>query len=437
MSQKKQELKAVVSRDDIEMVVRRASLAAMTEEGQSEINRASNETRGCIRVTAKKGEIVFDAGVSRFASRHVVKVTEGSMTAVEAEGESCVPAKEFKEVVSKIPSECGVGLYYKYQPSEPDPSTPEALKSLMPDGILSVGAIRKNRSVSKAHIESYPTEHVAAVEYPAVADLKVILSAPSKIIKEAYGAIQFTVNPKDANEQLNKVALYDAGDTVYFMGTDTRRCAIFPVKKASLAAETAFSDEENGRPIPVTLDAEYLAPILAATGDEEVVTIAADTEGKYLYLFCGPSSYRINRLARSLAAKYPDYRRMFSMTAGPVLLLDRVECQLNLDMMRPANNARGQYTFDKEGGIIRLSGKGLQAIKGADGELPYKQVGGDPVKSTFICLHTDYFREAVKQMKAENIRFSLSKDETKVRVEDETDPKFFYFMQVMRLNEAV
>jgi DNA polymerase III sliding clamp (beta) subunit (PCNA family) len=358
------------------------------------------------------------------------------MAAVEAEGAACVPAKEFKEVVSKIPPECGVGLCYTYQPVEPDPSTPEALKSLMPDGILSVGAIRKGRSVSKAHIESYPTERFAAVEYPDVAGLKLILSAPSKIIKDAYGAIRFTIDPKNANDLLNKVALYDSDDTVYFMGTDSRRCAIFPVKKASLVASAAFSDEEYGRPIPVTIDAEFLSPILAATGDEEVMTIAADSEGNYLYLFCGQSSYRIKRLARSLAAQYPDYRRMLSMTAGPVLLLDRVEFQLNLALMRPANEARGKYTFDKEKGIVRLSGKGLQAIKGADGELQYKQVSGDPVRSAFICLHTDYFREAVKQMKSENIKFSLNKDENKVRVEDETDPKFFYFMQVMSTNAA-
>ena len=101
MSQDKKELKVIVSREDMEMVVKRASLAAMTEEGQSEIARASNETRGCVLITAKMDEIVFDASVSRFSSRYVVKV--GSSATVEAEGQACIPAKELKEVISKIP----------------------------------------------------------------------------------------------------------------------------------------------------------------------------------------------------------------------------------------------------------------------------------------------------------------------------------------------
>jgi DNA polymerase III sliding clamp (beta) subunit (PCNA family) len=112
MSQKKSEMKVVVSREEVEMVIKRASLAAMTEEGQSEIARASNETRGCIKITAKDGEIIFDSGVSRFASRHVVKAGEGSASAIESEGEACVPAKEFKEVVTKIPAECRIVLYF-------------------------------------------------------------------------------------------------------------------------------------------------------------------------------------------------------------------------------------------------------------------------------------------------------------------------------------
>lgn len=433
---KKSEMKIVVSRDEVEMVVKRASLAAMTEEGQSEISRASNETRGCIKITAKDGKVSFDAGVSRFASRHVVMAGDGAPASIEADGEACVPAKEFKEIVSKIPSECRVVMSYSHQPPEPDPTTPESVRSLLPDGVLSIGAMRKDRVVGKAQVESYPSEHFSQAGYPEASSLKIVASGKASSIKGPCALIAFSINPNDVNELLNKVALFDGGDKVYFVGTDSRRCAIVPADKSTFDQSSDFGVEENGRPVPVLIDAEYLNPILSSVGDEDVVTISTDEAGEYLYLSCGGSAYRISRLDKTMAMKYPDYRRMLSMPIGPVITVDRKDCSVALGMLRPANKDRARYLFLRDENIVRMSSRGVAAIKSGEGTVPYKLTGETALKGDNICIHTEYFCQAIKQMAAEGVKISFSTDEMKLRVEDETDPKFLYFMQVMNPNEA-
>jgi DNA polymerase III sliding clamp (beta) subunit (PCNA family) len=134
--------------------------------------------------------------------------------------------------------------------------------------------------------------------------------------------------------------------------------------------------------------------------------------------------------------KYPDYRRMLSMQIGTVLLLDRAECKIILDVVKAANKDRAKYILVKDDSVVNVSGRGIAAIKGAKGCISYKLASGAALKNDTICLHTGYFLDAIKQMDAENVKFSFSTDEMKVRVEDETDPKFLYFMQVMNPNEA-
>ena len=57
-------------------------------------------------------------------------------------------------------------------------------------------------------------------------------------------------------------------------------------------------------------------------------------------------------------------------------------------------------------------------------------------KARLSVLTPKYLSEGIKRMSCENIKMSFSDDEKKVRIEDETEPKFLYFMQVMSTSEA-
>ena len=427
-------MKVVIPLRALRMACSRGCLAALTAEEQSEIARASNETMGYVMISAKDGKITFDAGVSRLASRHVIKASEGAAARIEAEGEACVPAKEFNDLASHMPPESRIALSFTHQPPEVDKSTTWTVKILRPNGVLSVRAIKNNKIITNGQIESYPTERFASLDYPDLSVLKVVIRGKAKFIKESHGSIAFAINDIDAT--LNSVALFDGGDTVYFVGTDTRRCAIAKAKKSDFEKYSDFNVEENGRPIPIQIDAEYLTLILSAASDEDVVTVAMDEAGEYLYVFCGASSYRIHRCHKSFDRHYPDYRRMLSMPTGSVILVDRQECKTALKIMLNASPYHAQLMFSGNESLVRMSGRGLKAIKGVESILAYKQVSGNPLKSRTIRLDPSYFYKAIKRMTSEQVKLSFSVDETKLRVEDEVDPKFLYFVQAMNPGEG-
>jgi len=429
-------MKVVIPVEAMKTAVSRACLAAITGEGQSHITSeikemldffrsASAEIMGCVRIAATDDGVVFESVISRLQCQHILHDCDG-VTIVE-KGEICLPATELNAVCSTLLRDSDA-VSLSFVPVLQ--GTEDPIDALLPNGNVEIGAVRGNKVVAKTMVESYPTTVFPTVEFPSAGTVKVVLSGRTAAFRGCHLAIASTIGPiLCPDSPLNNVALFDGGDHVVFVGTDSLRCAIVTAKKSDFEKSSDFNVEENGRPIPILIQAEYLKPILSAAADDDVVTISTDKAGEYLYLSCGASSYRITRIEKNIAMRYPDYRRMLTMPIGTVILVDRQDCRIAIEMMRNAHSDNAPLMFF--GNEVNLFGMGLTAIQRVVGKFAYKQASEKPLKSETIRLHLDHFCQGIQHMTSEQVKISFCTDETKARVEDGVDPKFLYFMHVM------
>jgi DNA polymerase III sliding clamp (beta) subunit (PCNA family) len=423
-------LSIVISKKDLDYVVGRAAIAAMTEEGQSEISRASNETKGCVRISAFNNKIIFESSVSRFSSRYIVEVDNKGGASIVSEGETCVPAKELKTVSGKIRNDRNVSISFVPVPVDSSSGTATA-RAVLPDGVVEIGSISGNKVVSKTKIEAYPASHFSAPQYPETSLMKIIADGKASGFKKACNTIAFSVNPSDLKEVFDKFAIFTASDGIYFVGSDGRRCSVV---KASADMFNSFSNVDME--VPLLADAEFASPALSSIADDDPLLVGVDQDGERMYLCSGNTSYCINMLNESSRKQYPNYKRITDLPTKVVVLINRDEFSETMDLLGVVNNDRGIYTFCKDEHVVKLVGRGIGTVKETTGSVGYTVVSSDDLKSQSISLNTKYLTEGIKKMSCENIRMSFTEAENRVKIEDEKDSKFIYFMQVMNPNEA-
>lgn len=434
-------ISVVITKNDLDRVVSRASLAAMSEEGQSDISRSNNETKGCVRVTASGNTITFDSSASRFSSRYSITTGEGSESSIESEGDTCIPAKDLKSVSSKI-KDGKIRLTFISKPSDQDANASAALKSMLPDGVVEVSVIKGAKNVAKAKIEAYPAAYFSCPDFQTPDTLNTIVSGKASDIKNPYGLVGFSINLTDAKEVYNKFAIFPSPDSVFFLGSDGRRCAVVQTKGETSGMK--FMTEEPAAPI--LIDSEFMNPILSSLDAADDLLLAMNASEEHVYMFSGQTSYRISMADKELRKKFPNYKRIMGLDKKVVILVNRDELSTAINLLGVVNIDRGRYVFCKDEKAIKLQGRGIAGVKEATGEVSYELVSecqlgdGDnekaAVKDPAISLHTGYLIEGLKKMSCDKVRMSFTPDELRVRIEDETDPKFIYYMQVMNPNEV-
>ena len=425
----KANMKVTISKKDLDLVVSRACLAAMTEEGQSEISRANNETRGCVRIKAEGNKISFDSSVSRFSARYEVPVVEGTDSAILVEGETCIPAKELKTVAAKIPDGYKVSMTFIPKPPEQDKDAPAAYRALLPDGIVEVAGIDGKKVIAKAKIEAYPSSQFADVTYVEADKLALLASGKASCFKAPYNAVSFAINPDDLKEIFDKLAVFTTEDSIIFVGADGHRCSIVQSKTDSF-------DKIVGKEllVPVLIDSEFLSPLLSSLSDKDPLVVGMDLTD-HVYFCSEGTSYRISMVTEELRKKFPNYKKIMSLPTSAVVTVDRKHLAFSTNMLMVVNKDRGVHSFNNAEMVIKMVGKGFATVKEATGEIAYELTSQDPIKKD-ICLHTGYLIEGIKKMSCDKIKMSFTPDEKRVRIEDESDPKFLYYMQVMNSNEA-
>jgi len=428
MSNKK--LNIVVAKKDLDLVVARAGLAAMSEEGQSDMIRASNETRGCIRIVASGGKIVFESSVSRISARHVLTAGEGE-TEIISDGETCIPAKELKTVSNKIKDGRKVSISFLPTPPDPTITANPSMKAVLPDGVVEIGVISGSRVVSKTKIESYPSFHFAAPQYQETSELTEVIKGTVACLKQPCNTVSFAVNDSDLKEVYDKFAIFPATDGICFLGSDGRRAAVAFVKGD--AFEEFLSSETD---TPVLLDAKFLSPALSSLQDGAPLVLGLDAEQDRAYLCSENTTYCINMIDKALRGKYPNYKRIMGLKTHVVVLVNRDELSETMGLMNIVNNDRGTHTFCRDEQIVKISGRGIGVVKETTGSVAFTLSSEDTIKSNAISLNTQYLVEGLKRMSCDNVKMSFSEDELRVRIEDEVEPKFVYFMQVMNPNEV-
>jgi DNA polymerase III sliding clamp (beta) subunit (PCNA family) len=420
-------IKVVMDAPAMMKAIKRASLAALTEEGQSEMRRASNETRGCVRITASSGKIAFESGVSTFSVRHIVPAGVGA--AIVAEGETCVPAKDLKRIIKECKGASTLSL--AFVPAPPDPAMSPEARAIMPDGAVEIGLVTGGRTIAKSKVESYRTAGFVAPEYADEASLTLLLAGRVASVRAPYNAVSFCINRKDQNGIYDKLAIFTNPNSVFFLGADGRRCAVVQANADSF-------DRFVGKELkaPVLVDDVFAAPILRSLSDKDPIMLGIEQGTQNLHVVSGRTTYRVCMVPEAERMKYPNYRRLVGMETGAVVVVNRQELVGAMRLLNMANFERSRHTFCRDPEVLKVAGRGVSSIKEATGQIPYRPVGEPRLKDDTITFRTDFLVEGLKGMSAENVRMTFTPDEMRVKIEDEIDPKFAYYVQVRNANEA-
>ena len=418
-------MKIVLGVSELKKAVRRAGLAAISEQGQCAIARTSNETKGCVRISACCGSITFDSAVPMFSARHIVPAGTGSDAWVESAGAVCVPAKELKAVICKRPDGQVVSLAFRPKSWAQDNDLSVAAQARFPDGVVEVGCVKDGRIAAKTSIDSYPVAFFEDVRYPDPGSLAVVVSGQASCMKVPYGLVGFAINPKDFKEVHDKLAIYTDEKFVTFVGADRDRSAVARFK-ADVFEETAAAVS----PGPVLIEATYLTPALAALKKGDPIVLGLDG-ADHVCLVSGTTCYRFRLLDKKLREKYPSLERLTGLAFDAIISVDRQALVAAAETVCTVNKDRCYGVVDSKEGLLRFSGRGVAACHEAGGTAAYALVGERPIRGERFCLHTGCLLDGLRKMTADRIRMSFTTNERLVRIEDETAPQFAYYMRVM------
>jgi len=385
--------------------------AAFTAEGQSEEQKSSNITKSCMCVRATAESVTFESTVTKMAARLVTKVGDG--VKVDEAGEACIPARELKELCSKLNNNQSVTLEFVPSASQQAVISPYGIQS---NGSIDLRVFDDGSEVLQASIESYPTDKFEKATFKTE---PVILRGKNKQIEEACGMVVFAINPTDYAELLNNIGIFVGENVVFFVGTDRKRCAISSVDKKAFGVVAVDS---------VLVEAEALGLALGMFEDDDDVSFAMEPNTTHVSLSAGNVSVRLCTVDKIRMAKFPDYRRVLKMGTKVKLVIDKKALGFALKAVALANKRKSTYVIRQGAEVISMRAKSVTAIRHIEAKAKCEKVA-EALTAEAICFSTEAFLGCIDKMSGEKISLSFTPDEMRAKVDSPDSPNFVYLMQ--------
>ena len=412
-------LKVVVDAKATKTAIRRASYAAFVKRD----GRKASPIQECLRLTASESVLILESAVPGFACRHVINESDGLV--VIEQGSVCVPAASIKTVMSRIEDGHTVSIGFAPALQTPPIFKMQPITAVMPDGVVRIGVIKGTRASRGVVIDSYPVSSFKAFDFADPSSLIPVIDGDGALIGRAWDMVRFAINKNDMDIWSNNVAFFPAGNSLYILGSDGRRCTVMRLKSAVPSGSHTNFD------VPLLVHAKYLALILAGIKAGEHVVMVTDPDDSDVYIIAGGSSYCIRMPCKDQRAKYPHYERLTGLDSGAVIIVSRDELLEVGDSIGVVNREHVRLSFHENDDAIEFKSVGIGALTEAVGTVNYSLVSEQVIKSGTMALHMRYLLDALEQMSGLNVKMSFTPDECRVKLEDPEAHDFAYYMQVL------
>jgi DNA polymerase III sliding clamp (beta) subunit (PCNA family) len=416
------EMKIVVSSSAWKTAMRHAGLAASTKEGKAYSSKIGEEQLGCVLITAEDGKITFESSVRKFAARHVVPADDVDASII-AHGIACVPVMDLKTIVGKLRANHAISI--AFCPTTPTADVSPRMKDLVACGEAEIGIVSPRGGVTMSRCDAFSPAGFLSSVFPDVAALDVVFTGKASCMRQPYADVSFSINSDDPNEVFNKLAIFMGKEEVCFIGANGLRCALSRAT-ADKFDSYACIDEQ----IPLLIEIEYLAPALSALSNNDPITLAVAHDRANVYIISGNTTYRIAMVNEQSRTNYPPICKIIEIKAGATILIDRQELLLALKVLWNVSPYCGQRHIFAADGKLHLQAQSSMAIKGANAVIPYSWGSDVKLDRTDVVLYTNGLVEGLTRMSGDKVRLMFTPDENMVRIEDETDPRFSYYMRV-------
>lgn len=428
-------MKVVISRKTLMNALEKGGAPALSDEAQAD-NCSLSYLIKSVKITVDKN-LVIESGTNLICVKHTVPINDETGIIVKEAGCVLVPAKELMNFLSVQGEDAVIGLsFQKY--ATPEVVSVDAVssdmgsdqdgdKKLDQDGdkkleIKKVGQLKlsskssanASKTSGKWELDCYDIDRFPNVNFSAKSEKNFEINGERMI--EGLNTVIFASMSKDYDRVLDSASIQIYKDDLYFVTTDSTRCAVYKMPKADV--KEISSTKQLLIPCSLLDQVSKIidkAESLSFSYSEEINRVFVSQPHLKIRLACTDKDKIIGfpSLEKLLIKEYRNLTEMPKNTLNELLV--------NAALV---NNSSALFTFSKKDGTVLV-----KAIS-EDGKYKpsFKQATvSDVSKDVGVIWSVKKLIEGMKVVKSDNVKLSVPDNLKSVKVVASDNDSFSYF----------
>jgi DNA polymerase III sliding clamp (beta) subunit (PCNA family) len=416
-------MKIAIKQDVLMKALEKGAIAATSEVAQADTSNLSLLIQA-IKITADK-ELIIESTTNLMAVKYSLEATSENGIEVKEPGSILIPAKEFINWV-KIQNNSSTIAIRLLKSENPEIINP--LESIDESDDASEFAITKIGVAKITSKDATKTEGKWELNCYDPAEFKLVdfneksvshFETPMEVLSEALKKVSFTALKSDYDHLLDNVSVQVYKNNLYFITTDTKRCAIYNVlDKESIKCEDALL-------IPLSL----LDQIVKISNKENNLLISYNVDINRLFISQSNFIARIACPDRDNINKFPHVSMLLDKKYDLLAKVTKSSLNQILQSASIVNNSSALFSFDKDKKNITVKAISEDGkYKPSISQTQAKEINQD---SKFV-WGVKHLAEGLNALKDEDVVLEIPANNKSLKIESQINNRFKYFAMAFR-----
>jgi DNA polymerase III sliding clamp (beta) subunit (PCNA family) len=433
-------MKITIDQKVLVRALERGAMAALSDEAQGDSSDFQNLVQS-VKITVDDNFTV-ESGTPHVATKWSIKATKENGIEVKEHGTALVPAKDLHGWASKQ-NKAKIALSLSVL------KTPEVIKgsggsdldygsgqatSVKKVGNLNLISRDDTKTGNKWKLPSYEAVQ-SSVDFSQAPDS--VITIPTTQLTEGLKNVGFSSQPKDYQHIFDSIALERYDGSVYLAATDTHRCSLYKLDKATNIDETFFTESSlkvgaSSYGQKILIPSVFLKSVSKFSESSEV-SISYDKAKSKVYLIQDEWSVRVATIDSAMFNSFPT---IASLIKKPYSRLGNIQKSVLINRLVSASLVNKQMVlFDFQTDTSGASTDGSVIIRAISEVKLAPNVSNAPVsnltKSVKAVWGVQHLMDVMKVLKDDDVSFFIPDDMKSVKVMSEEDPNLLYYSMVI------
>ena len=409
-------MKVKINRKTLLEALEKGSVAAISEEAQADLSTMSLLLKS-IRVTVDK-DFIIESSTNLMASKYSIPITEENEIIAEETGSVLIPAKELMTWIKAQSPDSVINMSLNKF------NTPEMIKDSSNEddaAIKQIGTIKlsskdTSKIAAKWELDCYDSEQKKVVDYNKRGTK--CFDIRSKVLIETLNKLSFAATKKDFENITDSISVQIDGNNVYFLTTDTKRCAVYKMAPSSINNV----ELKDTLLIPINL-----LTIASKISDEENdLSFFYDKEGDKIFISQKNLEIRVCSVIKETITKFPSISKLIGTTYKQLTTVAKSDMHRVLGNAMLVNGHAASFSFASN----KLTLKAIS--EGSYKPSVVRTNVSDLAKELMLVLSPTHLMDVVKVLKSENIQIQIPENLKSVKIIGESDENFYYYSMSKR-----
>lgn len=399
-------------------IMEKSAVGALTKESQDEERKKIRPTDSCVRISTGKGNsIVFESSSPKVSV--LCSIPKSDDVTVEKEGSCCVEASSYLKVLKSLSGKYSMQITYEENENYGKDSFAGVVQ---PNGKITSIAIENKNQKRKGKDDTFPVKEFSEVDY---SHNKVLFSVNAKMLKDSIDKVIFAIDPTDLSDLLDRVAIVVSNKTVYFAGTDGKRCAIFSLQNNDKDIEVKCEEQK------ILIDGELLKTSCKSFEDGDKIDVIDCEDKEHIVLASEKIKIRLCIASEEIKQLFPNFLNILRIECPTTIMANKEDLEEAIGFLSLYNVDKSIFHVDDGKSEIKVDA----ARRGSDPEtalVSCEKIGKS--LNNPVAMSNKFIIDGCKKINADKIKISFSADEKKIKMQSPTDANFVYLMQSMTAN---